>query len=130
MKVRIDCYSVVRRIFRLNIQILGTQKCKNTKKAIRFFKERNISAHFRDITVKGLSKGELTKIIQQISIEDIIDTSSAEYQKKGYQYMDFDIAEEIMENPLLIKTPIIRNGIKVAVGNNPDQWNKWIKEEK
>ena len=41
------------------IQIFGTKKCNDTKKAERFFKERNIKIQFIDMKEKGMSKGEL-----------------------------------------------------------------------
>ncbi|WP_302594400.1 arsenate reductase family protein [uncultured Megasphaera sp.] len=46
----------------MNIQIFGTKKCFDTKKAIRYFKERGIKTQFIDLKEKGLSKGELTSI--------------------------------------------------------------------
>ena len=44
----------------MNIQIFGTKKCNDTKKAERFFKERGIKYQFIDMKEKGMSKGELT----------------------------------------------------------------------
>ena len=46
----------------MNIQIFGTKKCNDTKKAERFFKERGIKYQFIDIREKGMSKGELTSV--------------------------------------------------------------------
>jgi arsenate reductase-like glutaredoxin family protein len=43
----------------MNIQIVGTKSCSNTRKAERYFKERRIPFHFRDLNEKGLAKGEL-----------------------------------------------------------------------
>ena len=44
------------------IQVFGTKKCNDTKKAERFFKERNIKFQFIDMKEKGMSKGELTSV--------------------------------------------------------------------
>ena len=46
----------------MNIQIMGTKKCRDTQKAERYFRERNIQYQFRDLTIKGVSKGELENI--------------------------------------------------------------------
>ena len=46
----------------MNIQIFGTKKCNDTKKAERFFKERGIKYQFIDMKEKGMSKGELTSV--------------------------------------------------------------------
>jgi arsenate reductase (glutaredoxin) len=109
----------------MNIQIFGTKKCNETRKAERFFKERNIQIHFRDLTEKGISKGELDNISRNINMEDLIDTSSKQYIKRGLQYMVFNIEEELLEDPLLFKTPIVRNGKDVTIGYQPEVWKKW-----
>ena len=43
----------------MNIQIFGTKKCNDTKKAERFFKERGIEYKFVGMKEKGMSKGEI-----------------------------------------------------------------------
>ena len=48
----------------MNIQIFGTKKCNDTKKAERFFKERGIKYQFIDMKEKGMSKGEFTSVAQ------------------------------------------------------------------
>ena len=48
----------------LNIQIFGTKKCNDTKKAERFFKERGIKYQFVDMKDKGMSKGEFNSVAQ------------------------------------------------------------------
>ncbi|WP_304130890.1 arsenate reductase family protein [Ignavibacterium album] len=110
----------------MNIQIIGTKKCKETQKAERFFKERRIPFHFRDLTEKGLAKGELDNISSVVPVEELIDTESKRYKERGMQYMKFDIAEELLLDPMLIKTPIVRNGKLVTVGYKPEVWKEWI----
>jgi Spx/MgsR family transcriptional regulator len=109
----------------MNIQIFGTKKCNNTKKAQRFFKERNIQIHFRDLTEKGISPGELQNISRAIDLDNLIDTESKQYKKRGMQFMVFDIEEELIEDPLLLKTPIVRNGKQATIGYEPDVWKTW-----
>ena len=46
----------------MNIQIFGTKKCNDTKKAERFFKERGIRYQFVDMKEKGMSKGEFNSV--------------------------------------------------------------------
>lgn len=47
----------------MNIQIFGTKKSFDTKKAQRFFKERRIKVQFIDLKEKEMSKGELTSVM-------------------------------------------------------------------
>ena len=111
----------------MNIQIIGTKKCKETRKAVRFFKERNIPFHQMDLNERSLSPGEMDKILQKVSAEDLIDTGSASYKKRGMAYMDFDYREEFLEDQGLLKTPIIRNGNEVTLGIQTEVWTDWIK---
>lgn len=111
----------------MNIQIIGTRKCKETQKAERFFKERRITFHFRNLNEKGLTKGELENISRAIPVEDLIDRESKRYKERGMQYMKFDIEEELLSDPLLLKTPIVRNERLVTVGYKPEVWKEWIK---
>ena len=114
----------------LNIQIFGTPKCQNTNKALRFFKERGIKVHFVDLREKPLAKGELENISRSVPIEDILDKESKEYIKSGMEHMIFDPFEKILENPLLIKTPIVRNGQQATVGYSPEVWKSWLNSAK
>lgn len=111
----------------MNIQIIGTKKCKDTQKAERFFKERRIPFHFRDLTEKGLTKGELDNITRVIPFEELINKESKRFKDRGMQFMVFDIEEELLSDPLLLKTPIVRNEKLVTVGYMPEDWNRWIK---
>ena len=114
----------------MNIQVFGTKKSKDTQKAERFFKERRIPFHFRDLSEKGISKGELDNIKQAIPIEELIDREGKQFEKRGFEFMVYDIETELLEDPLLVKTPIVRNGRLATVGYRPEVWNEWIAGEK
>lgn len=109
----------------MNIQIFGTKNCNDTKKAERFFKERRINFHFRDLNEKGLAKGELENITRVIPLEELIDKEGKQYKKKNMQFMVFDLEEELLADPLLLVTPIVRSGKEVTIGYQPDVWKKW-----
>lgn len=110
----------------MNIQIIGTKSCSDTRKAERFFKERKIAFHFRDLNEKGLAKGELDNIMRIFTPEDLLDREGKQFKKRNMQYMVFNIEEELLNDPLLFKTPIIRNGRDVTIGYAPDHWKNWI----
>ncbi len=111
----------------MNIQIIGTKKSRETQKAERFFTERGIAFHFRDLNEKGLSRGELDNIIRKINPDDLIDRESKRYKERGLGYMVFNIEEELLKDPLILKTPIVRNGSLSTVGYTPEIWSEWIK---
>ena len=48
------------------IQIFGTKKCADTRKAERFFRERGVPVQIIDLAQKGPSPGELRSIAQAV----------------------------------------------------------------
>ena len=106
------------------IQVIGTRKCKDTRKALRFFKERSVDHHFVDLNERSLSPGELNSILQHVDADELIDVESKQYIKRGLKNMKFDIAEELLEDPQLLRTPIVRTKRKAVVGYAPEEWEK------
>lgn len=107
------------------IQIFGTRKCSDTRKAQRFFKERGIKTQFIDLTEKEVSRGELNSILRSVSLEDLIDKEGREYERRNLKYLQHNIEQELLDYPLLFKTPIVRLGQQAAVGHRPDLWKEW-----
>lgn len=111
----------------MNIQIFGKNKCFDTKKAERYFKERNIKFQKIDILEKGLSKREYESVCRAVGgWKNLIDENSKAYEKLFMKYIsDADQEKKLTENPELFKTPIVRNGSSAAVGYCPDIWKEW-----
>ncbi len=112
----------------MNIQIFGTKKCNDTKKAERFFKERGIKYQFIDMKEKGMSKGELTSVAQNNGgITNLVNPDAKDKDAVAlFQYIaDEDKLEKLLENQQIIKTPVVRNGKQSTVGYMPDVWKKW-----
>lgn len=112
----------------MNIQIFGKKKCQQTKKAERFFKERNIKFQSIDLNKKAMSLGELNSVLCQIDLEDLIDSAHKLYHESLYPYTsDLDQKKAILqEYPELLKTPIVRNQKKASLGYQPDLWKSWL----
>lgn len=112
----------------MNIQIFGKAKCFDTKKTERYFKERNIKYHLVDLKTKGLSKGEFKSILQAVGeLEKLIDDKTKDQDTLMLvKYLAREDKEEkVLENPQLLKTPIVRNGKKATIGYQPDVWKTW-----
>ncbi len=112
----------------MNIQIFGTNKCFDTKKAQRYFKERNIKFQFIDLTQKSLSKGELNSVLASVgSLDELINEKSKVYEKSFIKYLAGQEAkiEKLLEYGELFKTPIVRNGKAATVGYCPEIWKSW-----
>lgn len=111
----------------VNIQIFGIKKCFDTKKAERYFKERNIKYQFIDLDLKGLSKGELQSVSAAVGLNNLINTKSKEYKTLNVEHIrNSSVKEELLlKNPKLYRTPIVRNGKQATVGYEPDIWKEW-----
>lgn len=109
----------------VNIQIFGTAKCQDTRKAQRYFKERRIPFQFVDITQKGLSRGELKSLKAAVGIDSLIDKGGKSYAQKNLKYLTHDVEEELLSDASLLKTPVVRNGAQATVGYRPDVWKAW-----
>ena len=112
----------------MNIQIFGTNKCFDTKKALRYFKERSIPVQFVNIKEKGLSKGEYTRIKQAVGgIDAMINPNCKDKDTLALiQYLaDEEKDAKLLENQQVLRTPIVRNGKQATIGYQPDIWKDW-----
>ena len=112
----------------MNIQIFGTKKNFDSKKAERYFKERGIKYQFIDMKEKGMSKGEFQSVCQTLGgYEKLIDR---EHKDKDLLALLTYLAEEdrpekLFENQQLIKVPIVRNGRQATAGYQPNVSKEW-----
>lgn len=104
------------------VQIFGTRTCPDTRKAERFFKERGVRYQFIDLSQKGISPGELSSVAAALGIESLVDANSKTYIERGMAYLECDLAEELAADWRLLRTPIVRNGRRAAVGCDPKAW--------
>ena len=112
----------------MNIQIFGTKKSFDTKKAQRYFKERRIKVQFIDLKEKEMSKGELQSVMRAVGgIDAVIDPNAKDQDTVALinylaESQKFDM---LLENQQILREPIVRNGQKATVGYCPDVWKTW-----
>ena len=110
----------------MNIQIFGSSKCFDTKKAQRWFKERRIQFQYIDLPSKGLSPREYQSVKQKVGLEALVNTKCRAYEDLYMAYIAPAAREEkLLENPVLFQTPIVRNGREATVGYRPEIWETW-----
>lgn len=112
----------------MNIQIYGRNKCFDTKKAERYFKERRIKYQYIDLSRYGMSGKEFDSVLRGVGgIDNLIDWDGKSQEVTNMRYMDDRIAKEdkVFEDPTLMKTPVVRNGKLATVGYCPEIWAKW-----
>ncbi len=111
----------------MSIQIFGTKKSADTRKAERFFKERGIKFQSVDLKEKGLSKGELQSVSQAVGgLDAVIDPECKDKDLLALlaHLVPEDRFEKVLDNQQLLRQPIVRNGKKAAVGYQPEAWKK------
>ncbi len=97
------------------IQIIGRKSCFETKKAMRYLSERGRDFQFVDLSQRDLSRGEWDNIFRCVEPDALIDRNSPYYRKR-LVYMEYDPAEELMEHPEIIATPILRRRGRAVAG--------------
>lgn len=112
----------------VNIQIFGTKKCFDTKKAQRYFKERGIKFQFIDMKEKGMSRGEFSSVCRAVGgISELVDQKCKDRTLLALINATPDQLKEskILENQEIIRTPVVRNGRDATVGFCPEIWKTW-----
>ena len=112
----------------MNIQVFGTKKSSDTRKAERFFKERGIKFQFVDLKEKAMSKGEFQSVLQAVGgLDAMIDQNCKDKDLLALiKYIAAeDKAQKVLENQFVLKLPIVRNGKSATVGYQPDVWKTW-----
>lgn len=110
----------------MNIQIFGKSKCFDTKKAERWFKERGIKFQSIDLMKYGMSNGEFTSVSRALGgFETLIDPKAKDAATLRYLADDDAKIERLLDEPKLMRTPIVRNGKQATVGYCPEVWATW-----
>lgn len=110
----------------MNIQIFGKSKCFDTKKAERWFKERRIKFQSIDLAQKGMSRGEFDSVRRAVGgLDALIDTAARDAASLAYLAFEEDRAEKLLDDPRLMRTPVVRNGRQATVGFCPEIWETW-----
>ena len=112
----------------MNIQIFGTKKSSDTRKAERFFKERGIKFQFVDLKEKSMSRGEFQSVLQAVGgLGAMIDPNCKDKDLLALiKYIaEEDRAQKVLENQSVLKLPVVRNGRQATIGYQPDVWKIW-----
>lgn len=117
----------------MEVQVFGTQKNPDTRRALRFWAERRVRVHFVDLLERKASKGELQRFVQKFGITVLIDRSSRRYADLGLgaaRLGDETWMQKLVEEPLLLVQPLTRAGGKLTVGLAESEWKEWVAAER
>ena len=114
----------------MEVQIFGTKKSSDTRKALRFFAERRVKTHVVDLAERAASLGELKRFAQKFGVGALIDKDSRRYAELGLahaRYSDERWLERLAEEPLLLRQPLVRQQNRLTVGAAEGEWKDWLK---
>ena len=117
----------------MEVQIFGTQKSQDTRRALRFWSERRVKVHFVDLKERAASKGELQRFVQKFGLTALIDKTSKRYQDLGLgasRLSDERWLTLLTEEPLLLAQPLTRWGGKLTLGLAESDWAVWVAAER
>ncbi len=113
----------------MEVQIFGVKKSADTRKALRFFAERRIKTHFADLNERAASRGELNRFAQKFGARALIDVAGRRYAELGLaqaMYGDARWLDLLADEPLLLRTPLVRCGKWLSIGLAEGDWREWI----
>ena len=116
----------------MNVQIFGTKKSSETRKAQRFFAERRVQIQFVDFKVKAASPGELRRFAQKFGVEALIDRDAHRFADLGLrhsQLSDERWLAKLAEEPLLLRQPLVRNQNQLTIGLAEAEWRRWVEHD-
>jgi len=113
----------------MDVQIFGVQNDADTRKALRFFKERRVKVHFMDFKQRSPSKGELKRFFDRFGEEKLVDRTSKRFEALGFHsayYGDERWLEIACEEPLILRMPLVRCANRLTVGHDEKSWKEWM----
>ncbi len=113
----------------MEVQVFGTRKSADTRKALRFFAERRIRTHFVDLAQRTASAGELRRFAQKFGVAALVDRESRRFRELGLgaaHLSDERWLERLVAEPLLLRQPLVRNGNLLSVGEAEATWKEWV----
>ena len=117
----------------MNVQIFGTNKSQDTKKAVRFFQERGVKPQFVDLQELYMSQGEIGRFVQKFGVKALVDTKSKPYKDGGLEHLsipDEQMTQKLIDEPKLLLQPLVRSGNTLSVSWDEKLWKDWFNENK
>ena len=117
----------------MEVQIFGTKKNSVTRAALRFFAERRIKSHFVDLAERAAAPGELKRFAQKFGVQALVDRDGKAFVEMGLRYATYSDErwlEKLVDEPALLKQPLVRWQQRLTIGDAPTEWKQWIEMAK
>ncbi|GAA0850390.1 ArsC family reductase [Marinobacter szutsaonensis] len=108
------------------MKLYGIKNCDTVKKARKWLDDQGISYEFHDFKKDGLSSDKLSEWEQAIGWETLLNRRGTTWRKLPDDVRDNISAQSahdiMLENPSIIKRPVVEHDGEVFVGFKADEW--------
>jgi len=112
------------------IKIYGIPNCDTMKKARRWLQANGIEYDFHDYKKLGVPEKNLKNWVKQAGWETVLNKRGTTWRKLDDGFKDnIDVAAAIqvmLNNPSIIKRPVLESGKLLLIGFNEDQYKQLI----
>ena len=115
----------------MEVQIFGIRNDADTRKALRFFSDRRVKTHFVDLKQRAASRGELRRFVERFGADSIIDRDSKRFRELGLASAYYGAErwlDILAEEPLVLKTPLVRWQGRLSAGVDEAAWKEWVEQ--
>ncbi|MEA1079106.1 ArsC family reductase [Marinobacter qingdaonensis] len=110
------------------MKLYGIRNCDTVKKARKWLEEQGIAHDFHDFKKDGLDASLLQRWEQAVGWETLLNRRGTTWRKLPDEVRDTISAQSahelMLENPSIIKRPVVEHGDNVSVGFKADDWAK------
>lgn len=113
----------------LRVQLFGRKDSRGSQRAIRFFRERRVDVSYVDVAVRPPAPRELRRFAERFGADALLDGDSRSYREGGLGYMRLtpdDVMERLIDDPGLLRLPLVRCGDLLTVGVDEAAWKEWL----
>lgn len=111
------------------VQVFGRDDSRETRAAIRFFRERRIEPQVIDLRRKPIAPGELRRFVERLGARPLADTAGRAWRDAGLGYLsmtDAELVERLLADQRLLRLPLVRIASGVAAGPDEAAWRELI----
>ena len=104
------------------ITLYGIKNCDSVKKSRKWLDKNSIRYVFHDFRLDGVKRKMIKEFLENIEIELLINKRSTSWRKLSGREREMerkkDLIELLLNNPTIMKRPIIKTKNKYLVGFN------------
>jgi arsenate reductase-like glutaredoxin family protein len=108
--------------------VFGRDDSRATRAALRFFRERRVSAAYTDLRRRSMAPGELRRFVERLGAAACVDTESRAWREAGLGYLrmdDDELAARLLADQRLLRLPLVRHGSSFTAGPSEATWRAW-----